>query len=218
MAHRHGRGSARLALGQRPQLTRAAVDLGEELQRLERALRRERAQEGGRVVDEDRGALALRQRRERVALPGEPGARHLGGEHQAVARAEQRVRGEQRRLLVVRLRLHHQPHERDRVLALRRGPQPRLCVAPALDQIVLEDGHLALVRQLVDDTEGGDEGGEHWVRELEHELLHALERRRHRARQVGEPVHKVKRLRRGHGHTVTGTRSRARRTQAGAGG
>mmetsp|Transcript_24726 Transcript_24726/g.72334 ORF Transcript_24726/g.72334 Transcript_24726/m.72334 type:complete len:328 (+) Transcript_24726:34-1017(+) len=172
-----------------------AVHLGEDGERLARRVRRQGADQLWRIVDEDRGAAWPLLRRGAEVLVRDAGAAHLVAEHLLVVGRELLPRGEDRLLRLGALCLAQQPHHRDGVLP-RRGraePQPRRGVAPVRLKVGLEDLRLGLRGEGGEDGEGGDERAQHLVREAEHEALRPVQRIWHGARQVGEPVHKVKR-------------------------
>mmetsp|Transcript_21708 Transcript_21708/g.70115 ORF Transcript_21708/g.70115 Transcript_21708/m.70115 type:complete len:209 (-) Transcript_21708:1691-2317(-) len=111
---------------QGPELTRAAVDLGEEVQRLECRVGRESAQQLRRIVDEEGRPVGAARRRALVELIGEAGAGHFVAQYLLVLRAEVLPRLQNGQLSVGRLSLADEPHQRNSVLALRRLAQPEL--------------------------------------------------------------------------------------------
>ena len=178
----------------RPHLSRAPIDLGEHAQRLEGVMGRERAQEGGRVVDEEGWARRDRKgRRAAKELAGDARARHFLAQHGRVLIGKAAVGREKVHLIRRRLCLQGEAHERDGVVARgRRAERPQaVALVPSTHEVILHYLGLALDRQLVEHGKRANKRVEHRVRELEHKLLGAAEGRRLGAGEVGEPVHKV---------------------------
>eukprot|EP00965_Chrysotila_dentata_P083801 2766209-Pleurochrysis_carterae.AAC.1 len=185
----------RVRVRPRPQLPRAREDggdVGHGHRRLLDAVCRF-AQEGRRIVEQECGPVVCRRAVWRVCLPRDARRRELEREDAPRFVRNCKKRRVDAALVRLGLRLRDEAHERNGLVGAElggHGPE-RLLRPPLAKEAIVQLG-LAQRGQSLHDGEGAEKGVEHRVRELGDELLGAKQRARHGAREVGQPVHKVK--------------------------
>mmetsp|Transcript_43539 Transcript_43539/g.121374 ORF Transcript_43539/g.121374 Transcript_43539/m.121374 type:complete len:416 (-) Transcript_43539:1342-2589(-) len=178
----------------RPQGPRTPVDLGQHADLHHRAVHAHVLQEGGPVVDEERGAAGalaglLRAHIRAVGLADASSEGHLVAEDLLVVRANL-VEPSQHEACA-HLRHAQQAHLSDPRVASWQRPRRRRVLAPSHFEILLDHLRLGLVHDTLHELERSQEAVQHHERELHDELLAPAERRGLGTCEVREPVHEV---------------------------